>query len=200
MKSVKIEKERYYDSVFLMRISDAVQGLPGIADAVVALATPTNVENLEKIAFSSPELSAAGPNDLVIAIDAADEDALSAALARVEELLREKVEETERGRSPSGDPGKGAQGAPRCEPRPDLRTRRLRGTRGAERPSQWPPRDALLRQCRTRGRGRAQGRGDKTWALHDGPRLRDRGHKRPPARVRSGSWGRPGPGSRRSHP
>ncbi len=94
MKSVRIEKERYYDSVFLMRISDAVKGLPGIADAVVALATPTNVENLKKIGFSSPELSAAGPNDLVIAIDAADEDAVSAAFARVEELLREKVKET----------------------------------------------------------------------------------------------------------
>jgi len=94
MKSVKIEKERYYDSVFLMRISDAVKGLPEIADAVVALATPTNVGNLEKIGFSSPELSAAGPNDLVIAIDAADEDTVSAAFARVEELLREKVKES----------------------------------------------------------------------------------------------------------
>jgi len=94
-KALPLTAERvYHDSVFLMRISDAVQGLPGIADAVVALATPTNVENLEKIGFSSPELSAAGPNDLVIAIDAADEDAISAALARVEELLHEKVEET----------------------------------------------------------------------------------------------------------
>ena len=94
MKSVRVEKERYYDSVFLMRISEAVKGLSGITDAVVALATPTNVENLKKIGFFSPELSAAGPNDLVIAIDAADEDALSAAFARVEELLKEKMEDT----------------------------------------------------------------------------------------------------------
>lgn len=94
MKSVKIEPERYYDSVFLMRISQGVTALPGVNDAVVALATRANVESLRSAGFESDGLSAAGPNDLVIAIDAADRAALAAAFARVEELLKERVEDT----------------------------------------------------------------------------------------------------------
>ncbi len=91
MKRVIVEPERYYDSVFLMRISDEIKRLSGIEDAVVALATPNNVESLKRAGFSCDELSSAGPNDLVIAIDTADSPALAAALARVKELLEEKV-------------------------------------------------------------------------------------------------------------
>ena len=93
MKQVTIEKERYYDSVFLMLISKEVEALPGVVSATAALATPSNIENLTRIGFTSPELIAAGPNDLVVAIDADSEEAIAAAQARVEEMLTEKKEE-----------------------------------------------------------------------------------------------------------
>jgi len=93
MKQVTIEKERYYDSVFLMLISKEVEALPGVVSATAALATPSNIENLTRIGFTSPELIAAGPNDLVVAIDADSEGAIAAAQARVEEMLTEKKEE-----------------------------------------------------------------------------------------------------------
>ena len=92
MKAVTIARERYYDSVFLMLITREVKVLSGINDAVVSLATPSNVENLARVGFTSPELEEAGPNDLVIAIDAQDEEALLAAQARVEEMLKKKSE------------------------------------------------------------------------------------------------------------
>lgn len=90
MKRIKIERERYFDSVFLMLISKEVESLPGVSSATAALATPHNVENLIRIGFASPELSTAGPNDLVVAIDAEDESAVAAAQERVEEMLTKK--------------------------------------------------------------------------------------------------------------
>ena len=92
MKRITIEKERYYDSVFLMLISKEVETLPGVNSATAALATPSNIENLTRVGFSSPDLLAAGPNDLVVAIDAASEQSLTAAQARIEEILTEKKE------------------------------------------------------------------------------------------------------------
>ena len=94
MKQVTIEKERYYDSVFLMLISKEVEALPGVNSATAALATPSNIENLARIGFTSPKLLASGPNDLVVAIDAQSEQALAAAQARVEEMLTEKKQES----------------------------------------------------------------------------------------------------------
>ena len=92
MKDVTIARERYYDSVFLMLITREVKALPGINDAVVSLATPSNVENLARVGFTSPELEKAGPNDLVVAIDAKDDGSLAAAQAHVEDMFRKKSE------------------------------------------------------------------------------------------------------------
>ncbi len=92
MKAVTIARERYYDSVFLMLITREVKALSGINDAVVSLATPNNVEDLARVGFTSPELEKAGPNDLVIAIDAENSETLAAAQAHVEEMLRKKSE------------------------------------------------------------------------------------------------------------
>jgi len=92
MKAVTIARERYYDSVFLMLITREVKALSGINDAVVSLATPNNVEDLARVGFMSPELERAGPNDLVIAIDAENSEALAAAQAHVEDMLRKKSE------------------------------------------------------------------------------------------------------------
>ncbi|MCK4355981.1 acyl-CoA synthetase FdrA [Candidatus Bipolaricaulota bacterium] len=92
MKAVTIARERYYDSVFLMIITREVKALSGINGAVVSLATPSNVEDLARVGFTSPELEKAGPNDLVIAIDAENSKTLAAAQVHVEEMLRKKNE------------------------------------------------------------------------------------------------------------
>ncbi len=97
MRRITIEKERYYDSVFLMLISKEVEALSGVNSATAALATPSNIENLARVGFSSPDLLAAGPNDLVVAIDAENQQALSTAQARVEEMLSKKKEATSTG-------------------------------------------------------------------------------------------------------
>lgn len=87
MKSVTVEPERYLDSVLLLRVTQALKAVPGIEEAVVALATPSNLEHLSRVGFSSTALAGAGPNDLVVAIDGASEDAIAAGRARLAELL-----------------------------------------------------------------------------------------------------------------
>ncbi|MCK5247143.1 hypothetical protein KAR02_09605, partial [Candidatus Bipolaricaulota bacterium] len=88
MKKLIIERNRYFDSVFLMRISSELEKLDAIAQAVVAMATPINLENLIKSGFEfGAEAETVKPADLIIAIDADSDESMSAARARLEELL-----------------------------------------------------------------------------------------------------------------
>lgn len=67
---VTVRKDSYHDSVLLMRISREVKALDGVDDAVVAMATPHNLELLASTGYESLDLASAGPNDLVIAVRA----------------------------------------------------------------------------------------------------------------------------------
>ena len=80
MKRVLIERNRYFDSVFLMRISRELEQLPEISQAIVAMGTIANLDSLKAVGFAIDEsASPIHPNDLVIAIDAASEDAIDEA-------------------------------------------------------------------------------------------------------------------------
>ncbi|GAB3257550.1 FdrA family protein [Nocardioides dilutus] len=84
---VELRRGAYADSVTLLQVSRTVQGVPGVATAQVAMATPLNVEVLTEMGFAVPE--EAGPNDMVVAIRLADGGDLDAALAGVDAALRE---------------------------------------------------------------------------------------------------------------
>jgi len=75
----------YRDSVALMQLSHTVAGLPGVEAALIAMATPLNLDLLPGLGFEP----AAGttPDDLLVAISADDDDSLSSALGRLEELF-----------------------------------------------------------------------------------------------------------------
>jgi len=88
VKSLIVERNRYFDSVFLMRISSELEKLDNVAQAVVAMATPINVENLIKSGFElGTEASPLQPADLIIAIDADSEETIASARDRLQELL-----------------------------------------------------------------------------------------------------------------
>jgi FdrA protein len=84
----------YYDSVTLMLVSRA-------AGASVGMGTPLNVELLRDQGFAIDD--DVGPNDLVIAVRADDDEALDAAVAAVDRELAAKPSAgpTERARAPS---------------------------------------------------------------------------------------------------
>lgn len=89
---VRIRKDSYHDSVFLLRLSQAAKGLAGVDDAVVAMGTPQNRELLLASGYSAGELEKAGPNDLVIAVRGSA--APEAIEAGIEQLLQAKKPET----------------------------------------------------------------------------------------------------------
>jgi len=85
MKKITVRKDSYYDSVFLMLATHELKKTKGIREAVVAMATPMNLDLLVGLGFAEAQLSLARPNDLVIALEAetgeAADQAVSAALA-----------------------------------------------------------------------------------------------------------------------
>jgi succinyl-CoA synthetase alpha subunit len=71
-----------------MRISKAASEAAGIKSAVVAMGTDTNLALLKEVGFDTGALGEVTPGDLVIALDAADENALEQTLDFVRRELR----------------------------------------------------------------------------------------------------------------
>ncbi|PSL04014.1 FdrA protein [Haloactinopolyspora alba] len=75
----------YHDSVTLMQVSRSVAAEPGVVAAMVAMATELNLDLLDGMGFQRP--AGAGPNDLVVAVETADDDALPGALCALDTAL-----------------------------------------------------------------------------------------------------------------
>jgi FdrA protein len=72
-----------------MQASAALQAVPGVTGALVAMGTELNLDLLTGMGFAAPE---AGPDDLVIAIRAGDDQAAAAALGSLEAALAARPE------------------------------------------------------------------------------------------------------------
>ncbi len=88
-----IQKRRYFDSMFLMRVTQKLRAEPGIVEAAVVMGTPANIQILKELGFPEQELAQAGPDDLVVALAGEDEAQVRAALAKLEGFLSGKGEE-----------------------------------------------------------------------------------------------------------
>jgi FdrA protein len=88
MLHLDIRRSTYLDSISLMRISKMANDATGIRSAVVAMGTDTNLSLLKEVGFDTASLRDVTPNDLVIAIDAADESALDEVLKLVRRELK----------------------------------------------------------------------------------------------------------------
>ena len=105
MKKAIVRKDSYFDSVFLMSLSKQLKTHPGVSDAVVAMGTAMNLELLSSQGYSASELAGAGPNDLLMAVDCAEEPAVEAAFKAAGDLLARK-------RTSSGFAGRRRRGRP----------------------------------------------------------------------------------------
>jgi succinyl-CoA synthetase alpha subunit len=88
MRRIEVERSTYLDSVSLMRISKKAAEAERVSDAVVAMATDTNLSLMKDVGFDIARMGDVTPNDLVIAIDAEDGPALEAAMALVQAELK----------------------------------------------------------------------------------------------------------------
>jgi FdrA protein len=87
-RRIEVRPGAYRDSVSLMQMSRHIGEEPGVRSALVAMATDLNLELLVGMGFEAPD--GATPNDLIVAIDAEDDDALGAAAAMLDALLTER--------------------------------------------------------------------------------------------------------------
>ena len=87
MLTIFVQKNRYQDSVALMVLSRTLSELEGVAKVSVMMGTPANKEILTATGFGSPEVDAAAPGDLVIGIDADDEETCTKVVDQAAELL-----------------------------------------------------------------------------------------------------------------
>ena len=79
VRHVSLRSGVYADSVRLMQVSREVSGRDGVTAVLVAMATPLNLELAAGMGLSPDE--PASPEQLLIAIRADDDAALSAAVA-----------------------------------------------------------------------------------------------------------------------
>ncbi len=86
-RSVELRPGSYRDSVALMQVSRTVAGEPGVRAAMIAMGTELNLELLTGMGFHAP--GEAGPNDMVVAIEADDEAAVARAKDRLAAALAE---------------------------------------------------------------------------------------------------------------
>ena len=90
MKRVLVEKDSYYDSVFLMLINREVKEIEGVTDAVVSMGTDVNVTLLKETGLADKEIEGVTPNDLIVAVEGESNEVVEAAIAKAKELLDQK--------------------------------------------------------------------------------------------------------------
>ena len=82
-----VRRNAYVDSVTLLQVTAEVSGLAGVEEAALVMATQLNRQLLADSGLLIDEAAAAGTNDLVMAVRAADHVAAERALAEAEGLL-----------------------------------------------------------------------------------------------------------------
>jgi FdrA protein len=90
-----IRKNEYHDSVFLMRAAKRISGQKGIVQAAVLMGTEKNKALLDEIGFRGAEVTAATPNDLVLAIRADDRQSVLNVLENVDQWLAPESDSSE---------------------------------------------------------------------------------------------------------
>jgi FdrA protein len=100
--ATKIIRNFYRDSVALMQLSSSIAKMQGVRQASAVMASEANLALLREAGLLADAVEA-GPNDLLIALEGAEEAALTTAIAEAEQALDRKS-------------SSGAAGGPRREP------------------------------------------------------------------------------------
>src|SRR5688572_8946549 len=83
----RVRRDTYRDSVELMRVAAQLEQMDGVERAALLMGTPANRAIMAAAGLLQGEAASAGPNDLIIAVSAADEEAAQVAVAAAERLL-----------------------------------------------------------------------------------------------------------------
>jgi FdrA protein len=89
-----IRKNQYYDSVFLMTVNRRISEAKGVQQTAVLMGSPANKQLLQDIGIRDPEIDAAQPNDLIVAVIAETAGITDDVLGRLDEWLNAVQEST----------------------------------------------------------------------------------------------------------
>lgn len=86
-----IKKGSYQDSVVLMLLTNKINSMEGVHKVSIMMATPANKEIFRAGGLETPELNAAGANDMAVVVDVEQEELVQAVLAETEEFLKNQA-------------------------------------------------------------------------------------------------------------
>lgn len=95
-KKTIVRKGIYFDSVKLMLVTNELNLTEGVQEAAVVMGTDLNKESLERTGLLTEDAKLAAVTDMIIGIEAENEEALAQALARLDDLLAGNKEEGEK--------------------------------------------------------------------------------------------------------
>ncbi len=87
-----IRKNQYHDSVFLMTVNKRLSAYPGVQQTAVLMGSDRNKALLADIGIHDPQVDAAQPNDLIVAVIARTSEIVDAVLGRIDEALMAEAE------------------------------------------------------------------------------------------------------------
>lgn len=87
-----VEKDLYFDSVFLMLINSRIKELDGVSDAVVSMGTEMNIRLLKDMGYADQTVLDASPNDLVVVMDCINRESADSAVETLYGMLSKKRE------------------------------------------------------------------------------------------------------------
>lgn len=87
----QVKPKTYHDSVRLMRASEAVSRLVGVSQAIIAMGTDANKRVLAETGLLAKGVESAGPNDLMIVVEADSDEVAQNALTQAEIILTQTV-------------------------------------------------------------------------------------------------------------
>ena len=82
-----VQKNNYQDSINLMLLTNSVNEIEGVTQGQVMMATDANKDIFKTAGLHTPELEAAGANDMAIVVDSNDETVVDKVLEEVERFL-----------------------------------------------------------------------------------------------------------------
>ncbi len=90
-----VKRGEYFDSISLMTVARELNGLDGILDSAVIMATRENKSILKSSGLLLPEFNTAEDTDLIVAIKSETEDIADSVLSRIDEYLKRLEEKGE---------------------------------------------------------------------------------------------------------
>ena len=83
-----IRKNQYYDSVFLMGVNKRLSDAEGVQQTAVLMGSDKNKGLLADISVQDPQIDAAQPNDLIVAVIADSQQIVDEVLADLDLALQ----------------------------------------------------------------------------------------------------------------